>query len=530
VLVFVQIFFLRQSALRPALGLAEIIGLAVILRGAALLVTPGLIGIDVWVHIPNYAASIREAGQLGAIAHSKYFGAPLYHLLVVVAAEAFHSTLRTALYATVGVVMPLSTLLLYYTTERFLPVRWALFAAAAFAIADRAVLWSIHLIPTSMGVVFFIAIVYGTATIHATRRSRGMYALVLLFAVATVLTHQISTFVLLVFLGAGTLAQLYVRVLDPRLASGTTARERPRVNFAALLAVTLPLTVIDWSVSPPRGPSFLEGMLATALTRLQTASPLGLRGATTADTGPIDAWVTTVPLPIEVIYSLGMAVLLCVSLAGAFALLGRERLNSLSLTWIVAVAVMLFVALGMPLLGLYFLIPSRWIAFVFVPMILLGAFGLRHLEMNLSPRRFTAVLLVFTLLYAGPMLVDHKATIEEPVFDDAQLTPAYSESELDAARTISTIHPEEERIHGDRPYYLLLRDWHQLRAGVLDLNSDGTVSGDHVVHRTKLSEGSPKVGYRETTVRAQLPVEAVCRPTMEVVYSNGDVRYCRSTS
>jgi len=100
-----------------------------------------------------------------------------------------------------------------------------------------------------------------------------MYALVLLFAVATVLTHQISTFVLLVFLGAGTLAQLYVRVLDPRLASGTTARERPRVNFAALLAVTLPLTVIDWSVSPPRGPSFLEGMLATALTRLQTASP-----------------------------------------------------------------------------------------------------------------------------------------------------------------------------------------------------------------------------------------------------------------
>jgi hypothetical protein len=530
VLVFVRILFLRRPAIRPGILLAEMLGFAIVLRAAALLTTPGFIGIDVWVHIPNYAASIQEAGQLQAIADTKYFGSPLYHLLVVVAAEAFNSTLRTGLYASLGLVMPLSILLMYYTTKRFLPVRWALFAAATFAIADWVVQWSLHIIPTSMGLVFFLGVFYGTATIFAMDRSQSMYTVVLLFGVATVLTHQISTFILLVFLGVGTLVQLFVRTLDREYSFATVAAGRTKVNFFAILAVIAPLTIIDWSISPSRGTSFLSGMLEDAVTRLQSPELFGSKASQAVDLSPIQTDLVSVPVYVEVIFALGLTVLLFLSLAGAFALLQPDRLHFLSLIWILTTGVMLFVGLGMPLLGLTFLIPTRWLAFAFVPMILLTAHGLQHFETSLAPRQFAILLVVFIALFTGPMLIDHKASIEDPVFDDAQFTPAYSESELEAAETISTLHPAETRIYADRPYFLLLRDWQLLRGDVLRLTADGAVSDDHVVYRTALSEGGPMVAYRSSEYRVQLSPETVCRSAGNVVYSNGDVRYCRTPS
>ena len=116
------------------------------------------------------------------------------------------------------------------------------------------------------------------------------------------------------------------------------------------------------------------------------------------------------------------------------------------------------------------------------------------------------------------------------MFDDAQFTPAYSESELEAAETISTLHPAETRIYADRPYFLLLRDWQLLRGDVLRLTADGAVSDDHVVYWTALSEGGPMVAYRSSEYRVQLSPETVCRSAGNVVYSNGDVRYCRTPS
>lgn len=526
VLVFVRIFFVTRPALRPAVLLAEIVAFAAVLRWVALLSTPGLIGIDAWVHVPNYAASIRQAGQLSAIDHTKYFGAPLYHLLVVVAAETFGSTLRTGLYATLGVVMPLATLFVFYTAKYVVPVRWALFAAAAFAISGRFVLWGIHLIPTSLGLVFFVGVVYGTATVYSTSRSRWMYAITLLFGLATVLTHQISTFILLVFLGTGALAQLSVRLFDGKFGIGGPATTGKHVNFAGLFAVLLPVTVADWTLTSPGETTFLGGMLAKAQARLGSIAFVDAQGWESEAVESLGGVITTVPTSVLVVYSLGLSILLALGLLGVFTVLGGERLDALSLTWVVSMGVMTVVALGMPMLDLEFLVSSRWIAFVYVAMVLLGAYGLWHLESTLGPRQAAAVLSAILLLFAGPMLVNHKATVENPVFEDGQITPAYSESELQGAETIATIHSAGTAVQADKPFYLLLRDWQTMDTEPLNLTADGTVAGDGVVYRRALSERSPIVEHRGRELRVELPPEAVCVPEKDVDYDNGDVRYC----
>lgn len=527
-LIFGQIFFVEAERLRPGSVLVQVIAFAVVLRGVALLTTPGLIGIDVWVHITDYAAAISEQGELAAIGDTKYVGAPLYHLLVVTAADTIGTSLRTGLYATVGLVVPLSALFVFYTSKYVVPVRWALFATAAFAISDRFVLWGIHLIPTSMGLVFFLGVVYATTKVYMTG-SRWPYALVILFGLATILTHHISTTILLVFLGVGALIQLTMWLGPDIFGIGRHSADRRAVNFLGLLLVLLPVTIVDWSLSPAGDGSFLSVMLTRA-----GAGLTSLGAPSTGDWGsavptPIEGLVTTVPTSVQALFAMGLTVLLMISLVGVFTLFRRRRLDLLTLTWIGSFGVMLFVVLGMPLLGMEFLIPSRWTAFLYVPMVLLGAVGLWQLTSSVTRRQAVSLLLVIALLFTVPMLVDHKATIEKPVFEDYQLTPAYSDAELDAAQTIGTIHPTGETIQADKPYYLLLRDWQQLspRPEMLSLSDAGTVTGSHVVYRTRLAEHSPMVGFEGQDVRAELPIESVCRPDMDVIYSNGDVHYCR---
>lgn len=526
VVIFAQIFFVPEDELRPTIVVAEVLAFATVLRWTALLTTPGLMGVDAWVHIPNYAESIRQAGELSAIADNKYFAAPLYHLLVVIAAEAFGTTLRTGLYLTLGLVMPLAVLLMYYSTSYFLPVRWALFAVAAFAIADRAVWWSLHIIPTSMGLVFFLGIFYGISRIQATGRTLWLYGLVFGFSVALIFTHQLSTFIVLVYFAAGVLAQLYFWFTGSEVGGGT--HTKPKVNFVALTALTLTLTVINWSFSPSDEGSFLTGMLETGTTALQSIEFLGLESGVTVDTGPVDGLITTTPTYIEVIYALGFSLLIAISFLGVFTLLQRTDLDMISLSWILGLGIMLFVTLVMPLLGWEFLIPSRWFAFVYVLMILLGAHGLRYLELNLSRGQFFTVAVAFMLLFTGPMLVSHKAALEDPVFEDSQLTPAYSQSEISGAETVGALHPDGAAIQADDPFHRLLRDYQLLDAVPLNLTSDGTVSGDYVVYRRHQTESSPVVNYRGETVRATLPPDAVCKPSMDVVYANKDVQYCQS--
>lgn len=529
-LIFAQVFFARRAALRPGAVLAQVVAFALVVRWTALATTPGLIGVDSWVHLPEYAASIRESGQLSAIADSKYYAAPLYHLLVVVAAEAFGASLRTGLYATLGIVVPLSVLLIYATTQYFLPVRWALFATAAFAVADHVVRWGIHIIPTSMGLVFFLGVFYGVARIYATRETRAIYALVFLFVVATVFTHQISTFVVLVFLGVGAVTQLYARALAPRFTGRSPREAGGTVNFAGLFVVVGALTVANWSVAPSQGGSFLTGMLSMAQARLASAGFLDLVSTRPAGSEAVASMTTSMPAALEVLNALGFLLLLLVALLGSFTLLQSEHRRLLPLSWINSTALMLFVTLGLPLFGLYFLVPGRWYAFMYVPMVVVGAYGMSHLEVSISARQLAVVMVLFALLFPGAMLVNNKATHDAPVGDDYYHRFAYSESELDAAETISTIHPEDEAIRADHPYYIYLRDSEGMLAAPLELNDDGTISGEYVIYREHQTEGMTAVYYPErgTNVRAQLSADAVCGPSMDVVYTNGEVRYCRS--
>jgi hypothetical protein len=527
-LLFAQIFFVREETITPRLVLLEIVAFALVFRGAALVFTPGLVGIDAWVHVYGYAMSIQQAESLAGIADVKYFASPLYHLLVVVAADLFHSSLRTALYATVGLVMPLSLLLVYYTSRMFVPVRWALFATAAFSVSDHVVRWSIHLIPNSMGLVLFIGLVYAVARIYTTDDSLKTYALAVFFIVAIVLTHQVSTFIALTFLGAGVLAQLLARFT--RVGAGLREGGENAVNFAALTVVAVAVTAVDWSQSPAGSGTFLTGMTNKAIRLIQDPQLLGLASTSTIPSETVSSMVTTVPLWLSLLDALGFLLLLLVAIVGGLTLLQTPRLKLMPTTWIIAASLMVFVTLGMPMLGLYVFLPNRWYAFMYVPFVILAAYGLQNLEVKLSARQFVAIVLVFSLLFVGPMMVDRKATHDNPLTPEYHDKYAFSQSELDAAATIGNIHPADSPIHADDPYHVVFRDRQYLAATPLRITDEGSITGEFVVYREYQSTALTEVEFEGETYPIELAADAVCRPSMDVLYTNGDVQYCHAAT
>ncbi len=529
-LVFVQILFVRDEALRPGVVVAQVVAFAAVLRFAALATTPGLIGVDSWTHVTTYAAAVREGGSLSAMGDVKYLAAPLYHLLAVVAAEAFGTSIRLAVYATLGLALPISVVLVYLTTRPFLPVRWSLFAVAIYAVCDHVVRWGVHLIPTSMGLVFFLAVVYGVTKLFFVERDGPLFGLTVLFGLAVVLTHQVSAFVTLVFLGAAVAAQWVVRLVGAHASRGPVPTAARTANVTPAFLAVCGLTITNWALTPYRSGTFIETMVGSFRRALAgSVGFLDLVGPADAPSAAIERLATTVPVWVDALDSLGFFLLLTGLVLGSLTVVRRDRFSQLSLTYVLAAAAMLVVTLGLPLFGLNLFLPGRWYAFMYAPMAIVATVGVRFLATRLSSRAVVAGLLVLALAFPGAMLVSHKATPGDPVFDEEYPRYSYTESELAAVRTVDEIHPASgPTIRTDHPYRTVFDRWRGVPADAMRLTESGTVSADAAVYRRYQSAGAPVVRYGDGWLGVRLDRETVCGNDQAVLYANSEVQYCRA--
>lgn len=530
-LVLAQIAFVDEDRLDVRLVLFQILALAFVVRFTGLYLTPGLVGVDSWTHVYDYSAGILEAGSLSAISDNKYYAAPLYHLLVVTAVEVLGVSLRQGLFLSVGALMPLSALFVYSTARFFVPIRWALFGTAMFAVSDQVVRWGIHVIPTSLGLFFFGAIVYGLARLFYTESPRRNVALVVLFSVAVILTHQVSSFIALVLLSAGVFSQFVVQV-SARYGLGPLApgEEDPeQVNLLGVLAFDLGLLVLMWSITPYSNGSFLETVVAWLLATLAgSAGFLELAGPSGGGGGGGEP-----SLLAEVATYLdagGILLLLFVTVVGSLVALRRSRARQRAYTFVGAIAIMLLFALGLPLFGIRTFLPGRWFAFLYVLMAVVGVVGLHYLARTLSRDAAVALVVIFALVFPSVMLMSFGGTRDGPIVTSERTKYSYSETELAAVRTVDEIRPNDERVlYTDHPYRTVFRRTDAHPSDTLRLTSDGRVAGgaDLRAYRRYQSYG----GSRFQSPSGHAPIrhvsaEQVCGPDTSTIYSNGDVRVC----
>ena len=429
-LVLLQIAFSHETDLSPPVLLSQVIALALSVRLTVLLTTPGYVGLDTWSHMPTHVEGIHAAGSLSPLEGNKYYVAPLYHLLIVATVLAADLPVRLATILSVGLAVPVATtLLVYHLGRTLLSVRWAAFAAGAFTLSGPAVLWGIYPVPTSVGLVLVAALFVSLLRIvRVGYRIEELVLFATLFS-GLVFTHQLSSAVAATVVGAAVLAQF--ALLVPRLL----ARSRPRpVNVLPLFVPFVVLLLAIWTVTPFTGTeySFLDRSLLflreTLGTQAGWLTPAIELRAPEADYGlrPPGGWTYYTE-------ALGLLALSLVGTVGAFVALKRRAHAPLSV--LLATLALGTVAVVTPALGLENFLPSRWIAFLLLPLSVLAAAGLAWLAPRLSPTGGVVLLVALCLVLPGAMVLSTPGTVEDPTHED-RVAFSFSEPELAAVETL----------------------------------------------------------------------------------------------
>ncbi|SFC19476.1 Uncharacterized membrane protein [Halobiforma haloterrestris] len=541
-LLIAQIVFARDEEFHPGLLLLQIVLFAVVFRFTALYATPGYVGIDIWTHT-ELVNAILEERSLGAISDDKHYAAPFYHLLVASSALLYDVPIRLAVYLSVGVVLPLSVLLVYATTNLLVSQRWAVLAAAFYALASHVSMWGIHLIPTSLGLLFFLAMLYALIRVMRIEYTVRDFSLLVLFSVAVILTHQVSTFIMLVLLLAAFVAQI-VFVVGPlgltRLDTSVFRAKKP-VNLVGLVVFNFGLTIFVWSLTPYRQDSFLATVLSfftqtledsAGFLNIASGSSGGDAEAEAASTAPSTLLDQVVPY----VDALGFLLLLGATFVGCLYVVHRRRAEQSVFTLLLASAFMLVFVLGFPMFGIHNFIPNRWFAFLFAPMAVLGVIGIRTLSGNVTTGVALSVLLLFVLVYPGAMILAPESNIDDPVFSDHHEQLAYDEPELAAAESIaemtgspsgSEIRPDQ-RLYTDHPYQTLFsRTGAYPSTTTATVPDDGAADHEYTVYRS--AQSSTAVYFSDENGEGRIErisEERLCRPDQATVYTNGEVTMC----
>ncbi len=541
--ILCQIVFTDDRDFHRGVVLTQIVLFALVFRFTALYATQGYIGVDIWTHM-EFVEAIYDAEMLGAISHDKHYGSPFYHLLVVASSLIYDVSLRTALYLSMGIVMPLSILLIYATANLLVSDRWATLATALFAFASHVTMWGLHLIPTSLGLVFFLGMLYALIRVMRVEYTIRDFSLLILFGIAIILTHQVSTFIMLVLLLAAFVAQI-IFVIGPlglsRLDTSVFRSKKP-VNLFGLVVFNFGLTIFIWSLTPYGENSFLATVLLFFTDTLEeSAGLLNIASGSSddAEAGAEQAAPSLLEQAVPYLDALGFLLLLGVTFAGCLYVVHRRRAEQSVFTLLFAAAIMLVFVLVLPMFGIRNFIPTRWFAFLFAPMAVLGAIGLRSFKRNLSPEVVICVLLVFTLVYPGAMMVAVQSNAENPIFSDQHERLAYDEAELAAVEAIgdhtgspdgSEILPEQQ-LHTDHPYHTVIS-----RTGAYPSSTDATIPDDGAAdhnYSVYRSAQSTDATYFEDSNGEQrtksISQEQLCRPDQGAVYTNGEVTFCTAS-
>ncbi|SEP22611.1 Dolichyl-phosphate-mannose-protein mannosyltransferase [Halogranum amylolyticum] len=535
-LIMAQVFFTDDGEFSPTLILTQVVLLGLVVRLTALMTSPGYVGIDVWSHVSNWTTAIYQTQSLDPIANRKYFASPLFHLLVASAALLFDLGVREALFLSLAVAMPISVLFVYSTTKLLVGVRWAVFAAAAYAMIGHVVEWGIHLIPTSLGLIFFLAILYSlTRVLHLDYKLRD-FVLVVVFSVAVILTHQISAFIMLVFTGAGLLAQfaLSFGLFNPRMSNALDFSPQDTVNLSGLIAFDLGLITFMWSLTPYQGGTFLatifsylQNTIDSSAGFLALAGPDGGTGGAAA--GP-DRGMTLMQELVQYIDVAGFLLLLLLTIVGSMYVLRRENASHATFTGVVATVAMLVFVFGFPLFGIRTFVPGRWFAFLAAPMAVIAALGVAFLVKNLTPRTAVIVLLIFTVAFPTVTAVASHGTLDSPPFADTQTRYSYTDAELAATSTIGDIQPAttERPLHTDHPYQTVFDRREDVPTKPMTVaNGSASTANETVVYRDYQQQGAAYVrdgfGF---SYQPSLSEQQACSGSRDVTYTNGEVTMC----
>jgi len=219
--------------------LFEIIFLAVAIRAIFYFGSTGYHGLDTWWH----SEWIKQTIALNHITDGQYYvnqysNIPLFHLLGAISALITDMPIRDTIFIVFGIFggTIVSPLFIFVITKNFFRRNdVALASKLVFVLSPIAIQNGFNIIPNSLGLTFFVVILY---IILFIKKTRVFWWLLGLFIVSIALTHTLSSvvaFLMILFLIIGD--KLFDKILNEKETVGKNKRMALPLLIMGLMAL-----------------------------------------------------------------------------------------------------------------------------------------------------------------------------------------------------------------------------------------------------------------------------------------------------
>ncbi len=417
--------------------LLQIFLLSILIRVGIFYNFPSLMGYDAYFHA-NMARMITDTGFVAPFQISdKYFYYPLVHIFISITQIMGKTDIKDAIFYSIGFANIFITAGIYLIGKKLESPKMGLLAALLINLNNQNIVAGIaNITPGSLVLCYFIFVIYA---IYSEKQELKYTGFILLITILMILTHQLTTFVVLF----GLVTIYLAKYLHNHLYKNSPS-EIIGLNYILFFVVSMQTYWMFTYVNP--NTSFFEMILKPLMEVFHAGTNYSrdelILGSIT-NQGTLEIILLHISYLILPFFAIG----------GVLAWFSRENANKINKFSVALVVVILYsFAYGIPLLGMRNLLTSRWFPLISVFLVLVAASYILKL-VSLFNLRTTRIFAIFTiiLLFSFFMVTTPGINKDNPlVAKDQTIRNQFKDIEIQAIKTVSKIY--SGKILMDSPY------------------------------------------------------------------------------
>lgn len=386
-------------------------------------------GGDYWVHMVanEFLANggvLSEISQLGSnlLKESSF---PIMHIGPAISKIITDLPIKEA--SAVSILIPITvlTICVYLVTRELFGHKAGLLAMLLLMICDYIVRWSFSMVTTTYGLCIYFIIIFCIVKVYLNKEKQRWTLLSIVFVFIIVITHAISSYILLttllIFISGSIIhAFLYNHKLD-----------KTPIFLSLILGITL---VISWMYTYYNTSlSFFDRIVDSLFSSFQSdIGFMNTKGNILSEIGYNTEGLFTLFFD-----NLGFGILFGLSALTLFLAIYKKWIRSEVLFIIIlSFCVLQFIVYSFPILGLNNIVPSRWFAFIYFFGSILMSISIIRISHCGKWTVFPIIFLI--IIFSFGMITNSVANDDSPLYaKEFRSANSYTFAEENAGLTLS---------------------------------------------------------------------------------------------
>lgn len=420
--IILDIFYLDKTKnIHINISLLKTIVLSIAVYAGIYYEFPGIYGVDPWLH-NRWAQETINLGYitLGDICDNGYYLFPIFNLVGAISTIMTDLVTYNSIFATVGILMAISTIFVFILGRIFVGTRAALLIAIIIPLTANNIERATSLIPMSLGYLFFLFILYLIFS-HVGERIL-IRLIIIILSVSLIMTHTIASLVALLSL----IVIFFIGKAYKKIDCGTQYNDMISFTFIIIFGVTM---LNKWMQNPPSNAAFFDWNIRKLSESLQMDAQFTLSSV------PIVNEISTLVLLFN---SSGYFILLTFGIIGSLIYLHPKNRNLKRVVLVFLTGMFFAIPYSFSLFKLNNILPDRWFIFFYIPLSVLAISGLVNIASTIKNnigKNVTVMLVILVIIFT--MTTSGNANDDSPFFFNDVVRLGYTQSELTGIKTLS---------------------------------------------------------------------------------------------